>query len=687
MTLPSSITTPSPLAHALAYAKLGWRVVPIKPGEKYPSVEAWQEVATTDPHLIEQWFSQWPDHGVGIATGPGSGVWVLDVDPAHGGEETLRDLEVANGDLPDTVTAITGGGGAHYLFAWPDLNGTEQLSNSAGRLGVGLDVRGHGGQVVVAPTCHPTTHNRYQWESSHLPGQVPVAPAPQWLLDLVIEETQPVPEGQVEEGHDLAYARDRYDFAEGWQTTATALLQAQGWHSPRTDRRGVTYLVRPGKTTYEGQGASIGKIPGVTYIWTDGAPPLTPGGYRNHELYTLLEHHGDPLAADKALVTLTGGWRTVIDPAEAKAMVRELQAAAKQEQRIAGRFKVYSAAELSKADLTLRWTLKGLLADPTYGMVAGELKTLKSYVSALLAASVASGKPFLDRFPVERQGHVLTYVGEGGRIPWTRRMMRVAEALGTALGDIDMGATFDVAPIDSDRFIDSYLGDLEDHDPVLFLLDPYYAYHGQKTEASNLHQEGGLLASLSAPAGAAGTNLLVVNHYNQTGSGSGLKRITQAGSGEWVDSWLLLSHREVPQVAKGLFQLTMDVGSRQWGGSTWDLDLNIGGFDPETGTHDGQIQWECRPAGDAGAGPQQRILDVVRDRPGELVKEDLAKAAGGRLADARRFVDSLVERRVLRCDLVEKPTANGRRVKIWAYTEVPTTTDEPVDNPSSEPWK
>lgn len=321
------------LAHALAYAGLGWRVMPILPGKKKPRLDEWPTAATTDPDLIAQWWTNWPDHGIGLVCGSESGFFALDVDPRHSGDEVLRDYEQANTSLPETVQAITGGGGSHYLWAWPALEPGQTIGNSAGKIGSGLDVKSTGGYIVVAPSIHPDTASRYEWESSHLPGQVPVAPAPQWLLDLVIETTESVPEGQVEQGHDLTYARDRYDFGPGWQATATALLQSCGWHSPRTDRRGVTYLVRPGKTTYEGQGASIGKIPGVTYIWTDGAAPLTPGGYRNHELYTLLEHAGDPLAADKALVSLTGGWRTVIDAQEGKAMVTEVNAIAKAKAR------------------------------------------------------------------------------------------------------------------------------------------------------------------------------------------------------------------------------------------------------------------------------------------------------------------------------------------------------------------
>src|SRR5690606_12483269 len=107
------------LNHPLSYAALGWRVVPIAPGSKAPSIRDWPDVATTDAELIRQWWSRWPDHGIGIACGPGSGLWVLDVDPRNGGDDSLATLTAEHGALPDTVEAITGGGGRHLLFRWP----------------------------------------------------------------------------------------------------------------------------------------------------------------------------------------------------------------------------------------------------------------------------------------------------------------------------------------------------------------------------------------------------------------------------------------------------------------------------------------------------------------------------------------------------------------------------------------
>ena len=89
----------------------------------------------------------------------------------------------------DIATAVveTGGGGLHYWFRVPD--GVE-VRNSAGKLGPGLDVRGDGGYVIVPPSLH-ASGKRYGWRNeSNANG---IAPAPEWLLELVRKPKRPSP--------------------------------------------------------------------------------------------------------------------------------------------------------------------------------------------------------------------------------------------------------------------------------------------------------------------------------------------------------------------------------------------------------------------------------------------------------------------------------------------------------------
>ena len=162
---------------ALGYAARGWHVFPCKARSKMPLTAHGFRDATIDGATIRRWWDKQPHANVAIATGATSGLVVLDVDLHKGGLETLEDLEEKYGKLPDTIEAISGGGGRHIYLRHPG----DTIPSSAGKLGSGLDIRGDGGYIVVPPSLHPT-ERRYEWEISSQPADVQLAPMPQWLL-------------------------------------------------------------------------------------------------------------------------------------------------------------------------------------------------------------------------------------------------------------------------------------------------------------------------------------------------------------------------------------------------------------------------------------------------------------------------------------------------------------------------
>jgi hypothetical protein len=67
-----------------AAAARGWRLLPVLARAKTPLVKEWQKLATSDLGQLEAWAVQFPDCNWGMATGPRSGVFVLDVDGEPG---------------------------------------------------------------------------------------------------------------------------------------------------------------------------------------------------------------------------------------------------------------------------------------------------------------------------------------------------------------------------------------------------------------------------------------------------------------------------------------------------------------------------------------------------------------------------------------------------------------------------
>lgn len=153
----------------LEYVGRGWRIFPVyeiahgrcacsagssceNPG-KHPRTSSGVHDATSDPDQVERWLLLWPSCNWALATGAASGAWVLDVDPRHGGYESLDQLEAArpDGPLPSTLTVTSGGGGRHLFFAYPE-DGTAIRNCNNWR--AGLDVRSDGYYVVLPPSNH-----------------------------------------------------------------------------------------------------------------------------------------------------------------------------------------------------------------------------------------------------------------------------------------------------------------------------------------------------------------------------------------------------------------------------------------------------------------------------------------------------------------------------------------------------
>ena len=185
--------------NALALADFGFRMFPLRAYTKdHPAVRDWPHRATTDHAAIELWWYMRPQSNIAIATGVGSGCFVVDVDPRHGGDETLERLERRNGRLPETVSQRTPRGGVHFFFHCDD----DSIRNSCHLVGHGIDVRGHHGYVAAAPSIVELDDGglrRYRWLLG--PDEIEIAVAPDWLLEAMVT---PEPEATVSRGGTVA---------------------------------------------------------------------------------------------------------------------------------------------------------------------------------------------------------------------------------------------------------------------------------------------------------------------------------------------------------------------------------------------------------------------------------------------------------------------------------------------------
>lgn len=158
--------------HALDLAALGWRVFPCRwtgDAAKSPLTTHGHHDATVDPDQIRAWWSRWPLAMIGAPVP--EPLLVLDVDPRNGGRVE------ALGDLPDTLTAVSGrgDGGRHFYFLRPAGTFTST------KLPKGIDLKVNG-YCIVPPSIHPSTGKPYVWHD------VDPAPLPLHLRELLRPE-------------------------------------------------------------------------------------------------------------------------------------------------------------------------------------------------------------------------------------------------------------------------------------------------------------------------------------------------------------------------------------------------------------------------------------------------------------------------------------------------------------------
>jgi hypothetical protein len=376
---------------AIKLAELGIRVIPIKPGEKRPPMSQWQDKASNDIHVVNDWWtSQYSGYGIGIATGQTKHgrIFVLDVDDReeYKGSDTLHDLQEKYGQLPETVTAITGTGGQHLYFYCD-----EDIRNDAGsRLGVGLDIRGTGGQVLAAPTIHPNGRT-YQWEHGLSPHERRPAKAPDWLVKLLTKQPEMVkPKGQPDNFlTDPNTPSARYCAKTTWEE----LLIPDGWTLAKVDRHGEQHWVRPGKDPRDGTSATIGHNGNdALIVFTSSIPWLPEGGYNRFGYYAASKHGGDWKQASQAFLATNEGKPEPVTPIPTPDEMLSMLVD----------WKTFWSLEHA----TEEWLAKPLIAKGRQTALFAGAKTGKSWLTLNVVAALASGKPILGQ-PAQPPIHCL----------------------------------------------------------------------------------------------------------------------------------------------------------------------------------------------------------------------------------------------------------------------------------------
>lgn len=618
---------------AVDYAKRGWMVLPLhsvkdgvctclkkascaSPG-KHPRTINGVKDASKHPNVVANWWHRWPDSNVGIATGTWSRVFVVDVDADKGGYESLDRYERESGRISDTYAVATGGGGKHFYFECPIIG---DVPNPVG-FRPGIDVRGDGGYVVAPPSLHKSGR-RY-----------------------TVCDDQPV-------------AKPPLDASRSGPDGVFTLLDAI-----RRGRRGS------GGATIDCIGTGNRNS---SFFRVACAMRRNGFGEDAIEAALLLENARlpEPLP-DSEIADIAAS--SVKYPPEL------LQDVGGEPDDGSETLPFHTLANIASEDYRPEWLVKNFWLRGSFGMVAGAEKTLKSYLSSCVALAVASGRALFGTFPVASSGPVVVFYGEGSRHLFYRRLMHLGKLFGLSESEVKglpIVCVDKTAAVLSGTFERTLSKALDEYKPMLVQVDPLYSYHGAEKNAANLHESSQVLTALSGPATEANAALQVINHFNKGGEKSlSLSSITQAGSREWSDSWLLLKHRTTADPDSGRFWLEGQLGSRQWGGAEYEFDVNLGPLNPDTLRHEGTPELECRrkearnpgSSGMPGGSMADRVLEVVGANPYAFTKTELRQALGGRGTDFANVFDKLSAEKRIDFRSVARQDTLGRsqRAVVW----------------------
>ena len=142
----TSETFPTHMARALAYAAHGIPVFPCQPRAKSPITANGFHDASTDPAVIESWWSRTPTANIAMPTGS-PGFDVLDVDVRADGSGWAAFHQARRAGLTDGWLRVisTPSGGLHLHYP-----GSDQRNGSL--RGMHVDFRGQGGYVLLPPS-------------------------------------------------------------------------------------------------------------------------------------------------------------------------------------------------------------------------------------------------------------------------------------------------------------------------------------------------------------------------------------------------------------------------------------------------------------------------------------------------------------------------------------------------------
>ena len=222
------LAEPALFLAALAYAALGWLVLPLMPGGKSPLgylVRHGLKEATTNHAQIERWWRAEPNANIGLLTGVQFDV--LDIDSVSALEALEAARSLGEGEIEGPMVATRRG--SHLYMSSTGLGSTVNLGGIRG-----VDWRGEGGYVVAPPSVN-VKGGKWDWIENRGPD-APIMPAPDWLLKLFDRQAD---SSAYPVGTALSGRRTRYGIAALERELGRLVMSSEGDAERSTEPFGI----------------------------------------------------------------------------------------------------------------------------------------------------------------------------------------------------------------------------------------------------------------------------------------------------------------------------------------------------------------------------------------------------------------------------------------------------------------
>jgi len=506
---------------ALAYHDAGLTVIPLSPGSKKGTISwgQYQRVRPTREQVVS-WWSESPQSNIAVVTGALSGVVVVDVDSYAG-------ASAAPWDALGTLVTRSCSGGSHYWFRHPG-HPIKSVAEPNRAQYPHVDVRSDGGYIVMGPSQAPDK-------------------------------------------------RTKGDFGSYQLVTPGVHVLSLPLFTPEIEHMLFPVSVRPpvGRSVPEGSpsGTAPGSTPGTDANWISAALSRTEVGSQRQAITRLAGYFAKqriPLDVAQAVIR-TAVFRWPIGDTKHPWNLHEINScvASIYDKEGAGPTRIDATTpglrvwtfseymrEFSGAGTT--WLVEDWLPAGGVGLVVAPPQTYKTWLLLDLALSVATGEPFLSRYPVHTPGPVLYVQAEDPPAVLADRLGALALAKLRRNRPFVGGEHIDPEELDTpvvDRppavTLSSGEGlnlkasgranlraQVERLRPALVILDPLYAFAGALD--GYYSEVPGFMAFLKQLRAEYGTSFLIAHHTKKMN-----KEVGDAGREQTWGSNLMSAASEV----------------------------------------------------------------------------------------------------------------------------------------------